>query len=65
MNTKQIETERQTRDEQNVLVILSDDLPHVFMAGEHLAKTVRRLARRGLVKITRLSNGNLFARKEV
>jgi hypothetical protein len=55
---------RQNRDAQNVLSILSDGLPHVFSRGEHLAKTVRTLARRGLVTIERLHGGDIYARKK-
>lgn len=66
MNTTQIKAERQTRDEQNVLAALSDDMSHVFSRKEHLAKTVRSLARRGVIRITHVAgNGDLFVRKVV
>jgi hypothetical protein len=68
METKtstEIKAERQTRDEQNVLSALSDGLPHVFARGEHLTKTVRRMARQGILKIETLGNGDLIARKAV
>jgi hypothetical protein len=64
MTTTEIKAARETRDEQNVTEILSNELPHFFASGEHLIKTVRRMARKGLVTLVRVPGG-VFARQAV
>ena len=54
MNTTQIAEQNRNRDQQNVLSILADGLPHIFDAGEPLMKACRALKKAGLVTIEAL-----------
>lgn len=58
----EIRSEIETRDEQYVLSVLADGLPHVWTTKETTYRAVRRLAKKGRVQLSPMARGSYAVR---